>query len=69
MMQHHTHPLVLKNRSYTQNKTIINEIKDFLQMKLSVANIVNVLNHKYDANLQYADVYHITENLKNGGDA
>jgi len=37
-----------------------------MQMKLSVANIVNVLNHKYDACLQYADVYHITENLKNG---
>ena len=38
-------------------------------MKLSVANIVNVLNHKYDASLQYADVYHITESLKNGVDA
>ena len=35
-------------------------------MKLSVANIVNILNHKYDATLWYSDIYQIVENLKRG---
>ena len=62
----HNHPLDIKETHYTHNQLIQREVKMYLNWHLSVANIRNIINHKFNANVRYSDIYGIVKGFQNG---
>lgn len=62
----HNHPLDIKQRHYTHNELIQREIKMYLSCGLQVPHIRSIINHKFNANLRYSDIYTLVKGFQNG---
>lgn len=62
----HNHPLDIKERHFTHNPLIQREIRGLMESKAPVGVIRNIINNKFNATLEYSDIYPLVKGFQNG---